>query len=197
MSRLSAFPWASASRALLGQADCGDAAWTWSKGQRLQVAVIDGLGHGREAAAASKLACQLLDGAAGANPGEQLRALHAGLSRTRGAALALGDADLDAGLWTWCGVGNISGLLIPPQGPAERLLCVNGIVGSNHLPPPRLRTLPLPAGSLLLLHSDGLHEIRAQQLPVGPSLQAWAEQLLVLGARGDDDALVWVGRADA
>ncbi len=86
---------------------------------------------------------------------------HFALRRTRGAALALGEADLREGLWTWCGVGNIGGILVPQNGAHERLLCQSGIVGSNQLPAPRLRCLPLKPGSLVILHSDGIPELFA------------------------------------
>lgn len=196
MNALSAMRWGQAARPLGGREPNGDAAWTWTAPGRLQVGVIDGLGHGREAALASQRACDTLAALAGAPLGQLLQALHRALDRTRGAALALGEADLNEGLWTWCGVGNIGGVLIPPHGPHERLSCQSGIVGSNHLPPPRLRSLPLHPGSVVILHSDGLPEIFNLSLPALLPPAALAARLLEAGARGDDDALVWAGRAD-
>lgn len=87
--------WAGAGRPLAGMPVNGDAAWTWSRGPRLQVAVMDGLGHGHDAAAASREACRCLDARGGQGLAVLLRSLHEALRRTRGAALSLADADLE------------------------------------------------------------------------------------------------------
>jgi hypothetical protein len=188
--------WAEAGRPLAGMPVNGDASWTWLQGPRLQAAVMDGLGHGREAAQASREACRSLDAHRGQGLTAQLAALHEALRRTRGIALALLEADLEAGRLRWCGVGNVQGCLAGPQSRA-RLLSSSGIVGQNLPSALLIRELPLAPGELLLLCTDGVDEAFLREAPLEADPAALAPMALARYARAGDDALLWVGRIHA
>jgi negative regulator of sigma-B (phosphoserine phosphatase) len=193
MNQAVAMEWGQASRPQPGQTQSGDAAWTWAEPGRLHMAVIDGLGHGHEAALAAEAACGALERARAASLEEKLEGLHAALRPTRGAALALAVADFGLGIWRWCGVGNISGILVSPAR-RERLLCKAGIVGLS-MPAPLIRELPLPPDTVAVLCTDGVGESYVQEVAMGLGPVALATRLLVRHAKGTDDALVWAGCA--
>jgi negative regulator of sigma-B (phosphoserine phosphatase) len=76
------------------------------------VAVVDGLGHGAEAAGAARAAVATL----GEYAHESLLALvercHRALRRTRGAVMSVAHFNHGAGIMTWVGVGNVEGTLL-------------------------------------------------------------------------------------
>lgn len=191
-----ALHWAWAGRPLPGMPVSGDALWVARDGQRFEAAVMDGLGHGREAAEASAAACATLESIAGATLADKVDALHRDLRRSRGVALALLEVDLAARSLAWCGIGNILGLLVG-DGRDERLLSSNGIVGLGLPSQIRIKSHELRPGDRLLLATDGLREDLARGRDAWPPGEpgALAEDLLARHARRDDDALVWVGVA--
>src|SRR5436309_11591566 len=73
--------------------------------------VIDGLGHGDEAAAAAVAAATILE----AHPHEPVATLvsrcHQQLQRTRGAVMSLASFDARENTLTWIAVGNVEGVL--------------------------------------------------------------------------------------
>src|SRR5439155_18654392 len=80
-------PWADAEA-------CGDA-WALAKnGRRLTLVLADGLGHGQYAAVASDAAVRVFREHPGRSPAEHIEAMHAALRSTRGAAIAVVEADL-------------------------------------------------------------------------------------------------------
>jgi hypothetical protein len=83
--------------------------------------------------------------------------LHAGLSSTRGAAAAIGRLDVQRGLLTYTGIGNIAGRIVTP-GRTRSLVSHPGIVGHNAAPAIRETTYDVEPASWLVLHSDGLPE---------------------------------------
>lgn len=198
MSAVSALTleWAQAARALPGQAQIGDAAWVGERPSGVRVAVIDGLGHGREAALASELAIASLAGHLGLGLEAAFAALDQDLKRSRGAALSLADLDLQAGRLRWSGVGNVEGAFIrgkDPQGPRERLMMQSGIVGSR-LPRLQVRELALEPGDLLFFYTDGIDSQALRSLDWRLPLQESLDALLAAHARPNDDALLWLGR---
>ena len=184
--------WAQASRPLSGQSQNGDACWADSRGGVLRLAVIDGLGHGAEAALAAELAVQTLQEAPQLPLSEQLQRCHAALRRTRGAAMSLAEIDLEAGRLRWCGVGNVEGLLLS-SGQRQRLLAKSGIVGFN-LPSPHLGELPAGPGDALLLCTDGIHLDFIKDFDPRLAPGDSAARILRNHARDSDDALVLVAR---
>ena len=122
--------------------------------QSCRVALIDGLGHGPEAARAKDAAIATLS----ANPtlpsDEALRRCHLALRGTRGAAISIARIEPLAQRLVYAGVGNVEGRLWR-DGVQIRLVPLRGIVGGAL---PTIRTFEYPLGNawMLLLHTDGI-----------------------------------------
>lgn len=161
------------------------------------VAVLDGLGHGVEAAAASRKAARLLE----ANAHEPVTLLvercHEELRRTRGAVMSLASFDVTTSSMTWTGVGNVDAMLLrrdrAAQPPREALSTRGGVVGYQ-LPPLRAPTLAVSPGDTLILATDGLRTAFSTGVDVPGTPSEMAQSIFARFARGTDDALVAVVR---
>src|SRR4051794_39742540 len=133
--------WAVAARTLAGQGESGDAGLVVSLADGALVAVIDGLGHGGEAATAASAAVRVLSAAAHGSTVDLARRCHAALHGTRGAVMTLACLDAARGTLEWLGIGDVEGVLMRAAGPParERVLQRGGVVGYQ-LPPPRAPT---------------------------------------------------------
>lgn len=176
-----------------GETACGDA-WTLCLGpDRSTIAVIDGLGHGPDAAAAARAAVEVLNHNAPRTVEEILDAAHGALRPTRGAAMAV--ARITSGRVAFAGVGNIVGTTAGGE-TQRRMVSLDGTVGHEA---PRFRAFEyaLEPGRLLVMHSDGLRS--HWQIDRYPGLAA-RDPLLIAGVlyrdwcRGNDDVTVVVGR---
>ncbi|BCJ59125.1 transcriptional regulator [Micromonospora endophytica] len=149
-------PWVGGlTRPLTGETVSGDGhAWR-IVGDRRQVLVTDGLGHGPLAAAASDAALTAFRDAPPASPAEVVRHLHRSLSHTRGAALAVAEPDPVAGLLRYAGLGNISGHILTGIGQRRGLVSLPGIAGHQR-PAIREYDYPFDSDSLLIMHTDGV-----------------------------------------
>jgi serine phosphatase RsbU (regulator of sigma subunit) len=186
--------WAVSAVALPGQAESGDLHFVRDLRQRAVLAVVDGLGHGDEAAVAARVAVAALE----RSPDEPVAALlmrcHEELKKTRGVALSLASVDVTDGTLTWLGVGNVAGVLIHAAGgDREGLITRGGVVGFN-LPPLRSVTLPVARGDTLILATDGIRSSFTDDLSLGGTPQRIAQETLDRHWRGTDDALVLVAR---
>lgn len=176
-----------------GEIDNGDAVCFHREGSRLQVAVIDGLGHGLGAKKAAQAAREMLNGSGALPIGPLLDRLHRGLHGTHGAVVGILRIDLKEGRATYAGVGNIDCRIYGAH-PA-RPISMNGSLGVT---PPRCReeSFSFGKGDTFVMASDG---ISARWEP-----EAYAKAApspLLLGAllfrdysRAQDDATVVVGR---
>jgi anti-sigma regulatory factor (Ser/Thr protein kinase) len=182
--------------AMAGEDACGDA-WTSAQdGDIVTVLLADGLGHGRDAAAAAAAAVRELrsDGAAEA----QMQRVHAALQPTRGAAAAIARIDMRTGALDFAGIGNIAATIV--SGAASKSLAsMPGTLGHRVQ---RFRSFAheLPPGGLLVLHSDGCRG--GWSLPSYPGLQrrdplVVASTLIRDWERGRDDVSVVVARRAA
>jgi hypothetical protein len=145
---------AAAGRPRPGEAISGDAwAVDWHGGV-CRIAVVDGLGHGPEAAAAAQAALKALQAQPDLDPAEALRLCHRALAGTRGAAISVAAIDLVAARLTYAGVGNIEAHL-RQRGQRQRPIAYRGIVGYA-LPTIRPAEFTLEADWLLVMHTDGV-----------------------------------------
>lgn len=149
-------PWVGGlTRPLTGETVSGDGhAWR-VVGERRQVLVTDGLGHGPLAAAATDAALAAFRATPAGSPAEVVSHLHRALSHTRGAALAVAEPDPAAGLLRYAGLGNINGVVADGDGRQRGLVSLPGIAGHQR-PTIRQYDYPFDAGSLLVMHSDGV-----------------------------------------
>jgi len=159
--------------------------------------VVDGLGHGPQAADAAAHAMRLFDRHWTSAPAAILEALHAGLRATRGAAVAVARIEPARGRVRYAGVGNIVGAVVTP-GQAKRMLSHNGTVG--HVAR-KFQEIDYPiadATAIVVMHSDGLGT--SWSLDDYPGLLL-AHPTLIAAVlfrdfgRGRDDATALVARA--
>jgi hypothetical protein len=170
----------------------GDRVRLEQRGAIHRLAVIDGLGHGPGAAAAAALAFDTLVAIPDADAVDSIRACHAALRGTRGAALSVVLIDLDAGRMTFAGLGNVEGVLVSPQR-KELLMPQRGIAGAT-APPIRQLEVSLPDSFIIVICSDGIASGARRDIRFGPivSAEALADELLTVWGRKDDDAAVVV-----
>ncbi len=116
------------------------------------VLVCDGLGHGHIAAQAAQRAVELFHGVSDQEPLDIVARLHAGMSGTRGGAVAV--ARVEPGGVSYSGLGNVSGWVAHGEG-RQGMVSVPGIAGHRG---GRLRqySYELPAYAVVVMHSDGL-----------------------------------------
>ncbi|MGW6860765.1 SpoIIE family protein phosphatase [Streptomyces xanthophaeus] len=134
---------------------CGDAATVIDTGTVRTAAVIDGLGHGPEAGEAAYSALRSFRTQAGAALPDIVTAMHRALRHSRGAAVAI--VRLHADRAEYCGIGNVRMVTLSPQQVHHRVTGQPGVVGWR-MPTPCTRHLLLPAGSAILMHTDGIEQ---------------------------------------
>ena len=163
------------------------------------VAVIDGLGHGHEAARAAQIARETVCEVVGADIIALAHRCHRALASTRGAAVALAYVSTSASTLTWLGVGNVEGRLItgdhrtrPPSANAS-LRLRPGVIG-HQLPAIDTATLDIHRGDILILSTDGITPGFGEALDVSGSSQRIAERILAEHWTVADDGLVLVLR---
>ena len=189
--------WGVAEAALPGFSESGDRHVFQPFPQGVLVAVIDGLGHGVEAAKAALEAYSILESDAGENVISLIKRCHVRLKGTRGVAMSLASFNFRDSLMTWTGVGNVQGILLRRDTTSndreEYLLLRPGVVGS-HLPPLQVAVLPVSAGDSLVFATDGVqsnfdHSYIRSQPP-----RAAVESILAQYAKTTDDALILIAR---
>ncbi|WP_353941308.1 SpoIIE family protein phosphatase [Streptomyces sp. HUAS MG91] len=136
-----------------GEEACGDSAAVVDAPDGRTAVVVDGLGHGAEAAEASAAAVTAFRAAPERPLPEILTAMDHALRSGRGAAVGL--VRLRPGSVEHCGVGNVRLLLVSQDGVRSRALGRPGVVGWN-MPQPRSHTLPMPEECAAVVHSDGI-----------------------------------------
>jgi hypothetical protein len=189
--------WGVAGLPLDGQAESGDRYVVESFPGGVLLAVIDGLGHGYEAATAATAAEFILR----AEPQEPVISLvrhcHESLRRTRGAVMSVVSFDTSHGLMTWLGVGNARGVLLRSGLSAnvtpEEFLLRAGVIGGQ-IPALQAYVFPVSYGDTLFLATDGICGEFTRELTRPETPQRTAEIILSRNAKRDDDALVLVAR---
>ena len=179
-----------------GETVCGDGWSAHHEKARSVVVVADGLGHGIQAAEASREAVRVFDEDPAADPVEMLERMHGALRKTRGAAVAVAEVDRAEGTVRYAGVGNIAGAVLAPDGTGRRMISYNGIVGHEVRKISQVE-YPWTQSSLLVMHSDGLSSTWRLEgyrglLTRHPALVAGV--LYRDYQRGTDDATVVVSR---
>jgi len=189
--------WSAAHRPLNGAAESGDLCVVHPFPNGLLIAVLDGAGHGAEAAAAVKAAARILALYPDESPIPLMLRCHEGLRGTRGAALSIASFRMAEGLMTWLGVGNVEGVLLrsdPAAEPESESLVVRpGVVGRT-LPPLAAAVLPIEEGDTLIFTTDGVSHGFAESLALDAAPKRNADLILARHGKDTDDALVVVAR---
>ncbi len=167
----------------------------WAHGAVL--AVIDGLGHGPEAAEAAEVAALILKQHADSPVEDLVRRCHAGLAKTRGAAMTLASIDARRSTLSWCGIGNVDGVLLRARlepGRAHEAVPARGGVVGYRLPQFRINELALFPSDVVVFASDGIESGFTRHVELECSAQEIAETIFSRDAKTTDDALVLVAR---
>jgi len=187
-----------ATLALGGQTVSGDQHLVKAVPQGILVAVIDGLGHGREAALAAKTAVATLENALDyISIITLVQRCHESLAQTRGVVMSLALFNETDHTMTWAGVGNVAGVLLradPATNPAQENLLLRGGVVGFQLPGLTAAVIPVMPGDLLIFATDGLDGNFSNGVSVNEAPQRLATRILAQHGKGTDDALVLVAR---
>ena len=183
-----------AQRAYGGEAVCGDAVYIGANESGL-VAVVDGLGHGPEAANAARAFVEFVEARPSAPLDATLHEASRSIAHTRGVAAGLVQLSGPEHRLRFAGVGNIE---VKAQcRAAVHPVCASGIVGR---PLRKINVYEYAAfpGDTVALMTDGistrfdLGELDLEQPP-----QALAEAILSCFGKGTDDATCVVLRCQA
>jgi anti-sigma regulatory factor (Ser/Thr protein kinase) len=187
------FAWAGVALAAPGELVSGDGWAVSPSGDQVSVMVVDGLGHGPDAAQVADSALREFDARPAGTPAAVLGRLHEALRGTRGAAAAVASLDAAAGSIVFAGAGNIAGRII--SGTEDRsLLSQHGTVGVQVRRTQDLH-YPWPDHAILVLHSDGVATRWTLEGSAGLlrcDLAVIAAWLIRDHSRGRDDATVVV-----
>lgn len=142
--------------ALEGESACGDGWCVEQTADRAMVLLVDGLGHGPNAAQAADVAIETFRTVVARTPVEAVQSIHEALRATRGAAIAVAEvtrAESGATV-SFCAVGNTVSAIVG-MGKPRSLASMNGTAG---LQTGKLQTFThsWPSGSLLVMHTDGI-----------------------------------------
>jgi serine/threonine protein phosphatase PrpC len=182
---------------LPGQLESGDLSLVKKVGKGTLVAVVDGLGHGQEAASAAQAAVTALDRYSKEPLPELVKRCHTAMMGLRGVVLGVAYFDPQANTMTWLGVGNVGGVLMrkdQTSRPARvSLVPMAGFIGSE-LHNATARAVPLTAGDIVVLYSDGIKDGFAESLVLSHTPQEIADYIIHRHIKGTDDALALVVR---
>ena len=164
----------------------------------LLIAVVDGLGHGKEAAAAAEAAVAILGEHLQEPVISLLKRCHDALRQTRGVAMSLAALNGTYRTITWLGVGNVEGVLLRADREAvpaqDNVMLFPGVVG-HQMPSLRAVVTPVNVGDLLIFFTDGIRRDFLNEPPIpGHSPQRIADRICARHSKGTDDALVLVAR---
>jgi anti-sigma regulatory factor (Ser/Thr protein kinase) len=194
---LPAHAWAGGlSRPIDGEPVCGDGYAVRELGGRRQILLCDGLGHGPLAASAAQAVLAEFAAAPVCGPKELLVRIHQRTRHTRGAVAGIAELDFAANVVRFAGIGNVTAVVLA-DGHRRAFVSMPGVLGQQWRDP-REFDYPMPEGSVVVLHSDGLTDrwdLATYPGLVGHSPLVIAATLLRDAARRRDDAAVLVARA--
>ena len=161
------------------------------------VAVMDGLGHGEEAAAAAKIAADICESNAGEDLVVLFKRTHEALRQSRGAVMSVAQLNSITATMTWLGVGNVAGFLAranPAMRPRKESLLVRPGVLGGVLPTLDACTVPLVRGDTLALATDGIRSGFDEEIDPQERPKESVAKILAKYSRDNDDALVLIAR---
>lgn len=182
---------AAATRPYPGESTNGDAWQLDGDDGRYRLTLVDGLGHGPEAAFAARAALDALATRPLLGPADSLQVCHQALIGTRGAAISVVCLNLLTAELRFAGIGNVE-VQLWQRARVERLIAYRGIVGLA------MRTIrefvyPLEADWVVVMYTDGIRDrFDLQVLPAlqQRNMQDLAAAILTEWSRVGDDATV-------
>ncbi|CPR11033.1 stage II sporulation protein E (SpoIIE), putative [Mycobacterium bohemicum DSM 44277] len=197
--RIGPIEWARAGRPLPSEFTSGDRGLAVDiDGRAALFGVVDGLGHGPEAAAAAMRAVDTVVRAGSERLEVLIQLCHRVLGGTRGVAMTLARVDFAAGTLAWTGVGNVTADLVAkaPSGIRVRSSArlTAGIVGYRIPEIMPAQVVPIRTGDLIVMSTDGITEECFEHIDFAASAVAIAEEILAKTAKQTDDAMVLTAR---
>lgn len=189
--------WASAYLTLPGEEECGDRHFVVDVPDGMLVAVVDGVGHGAEAAHAAEVAIRTVEQFAKEPIEYVVQRCDEALRDTRGVAMSLASFTPSDRTMNWLGVGNVAGRVqrrsVTHQFPHESLLLRPGVVGSR---PARVQAsaVRIGRGDLVIFATDGIDPEFTDSVDIDKHAESIAETILATHAKTTDDALVFAIR---
>jgi phosphoserine phosphatase RsbX len=197
--RLGPMEWARAGRPLPSEYTSGDRGIAVDiNGEAALFGVVDGLGHGPDAAAAALRAVDTVRSGSSERLEVLVQLCHRVLVGTRGVAMTLARVDFATNTLEWTGVGNVTANLLAkaPTGLQVRSSArlTAGIVGYR-IPEIRpAQVVPIRTGDLIVISTDGIAEDFLDHIDFAAPAVVIAEELLSKDAKETDDAMVLVAR---
>lgn len=142
------------SRPYAGETFNGDGYYVRHMDGSTLLAVVDGLGHGTGALAATRVALDALDGWTNEPLDELMYAAHDALRATRGAVMSVALLDHNREQLHFSGVGNVSTRVFNAPVPVHPL-SINGTLGTRLAKVP-VWQYPWREGATIIMASDGL-----------------------------------------
>ena len=197
--RIGPIEWATSGRPLPGEQVSGDQPIAIEIGKNAALfGVMDGLGHGPDAASAALRASDALRRAHTERVEVLIQLCHRVLGGTRGVAMTLARIDFEAGTLTWTGVGNVAANLVAKDitgttiRSSARLTA--GIVGYRIPEIKPAQVVSIRAGDLLVIATDGISEDHLDHIDFAASAPVIAKDIVSKHAKETDDALVLAAR---
>ena len=189
--------WGVVTMPMVGHPESGDHHLVKEVPEGSLLAVVDGLGHGEEAAEAAKQAIAALEAFAHESIIALLKRCNEQVRNTRGVVMSLALINVREETLTWLGVGNVEGVLLRADAGAkpsrESILLRGGLLGYQ-LPPLHASVVTLSRGDTLIFATDGIHTGFAEGVNIKEPAQQIAEKICKRHHKGTDDALVLVAR---
>src|SRR5690242_8724441 len=189
--------WGVAARPLPGEHESGDHFLVKTFDQGAAIAVVVGLGHGADAAAAARRAVATIEAAVRDPLPTLFRRCHEALVGTRGVVMSVAILDATRSQVTWAGVGNVDAWLLRPHaggGKVRTSLVTRGGVLGRGVPPLAPVTLAVDPGDLFAFATDGLREGFIDTLTLADAPQRAASRILATHGKGTDDALILIAK---
>ena len=183
-----------ASRSKPGESLNGDAFVVTHINSHISIAaVIDGLGHGKEAHLASQLAREQIIQKSDLPLPALMNHIHQSIKGTRGAVIGLMSINTKSHKIIFTGIGNIESFLIH-EDTKKTMLSFGGIMGHN-MRTPRTFEFDFHAGDSICMYSDGItSRWKSEDLNWEQSPQQNAELIINKYSRSNDDATVLIIR---
>jgi phosphoserine phosphatase RsbX len=191
--------WAALRRPLPGEDVCGDHPIAVDVGDSAALfGVLDGLGHGEEAAKAALHAVDVVNRSRAEPLDVLIQRCHRALAATRGVAMTLARIDFETDTLSWLGIGNVTADLVSKSASGVEVrasaLLAGGIVGYRIPQSLFTHQISISPGDLLIIASDGLSEDHLDNIDFAASAMTIAEQMLAVHSKETDDALVLAAR---